>query len=279
MFDSPSQAVVFLIDNSATSLDGDFHPNRLDAQKNAVQRLVTYFVSSCRTTQIGLGTMGSTAFGIVSCLTTNAQRFSQCLDRISRGGECCLDRAIRCAILSLKMRDQAVVTQRVIALISSLTPLTPEDVIDLSRIAHRDRVSVDIVAFGDDVDHNALQHLVSRMPPNSHFVFCPAGGLVLSDAVCASEIGPGLEEGRHLALDDEDDPDLAAAIKTSLASREEGELAQVLAQSRKDGFSADEVQLMSAIQASMEEPRKPNREDEEHEEHKDEDQPDPEGQK
>jgi 26S proteasome regulatory subunit N10 len=252
MSNSPPQAVVFLIDNSAASLDGDFYPNRLDAQKNTIHRLSDYFLSQNAQSQIGLGTMGSTSFGISSCLTSDSHRFVQSLDRITRGGECRLDSAIRCAILSLKMHDSSIVRLRVISFISSQTPLPPAAILDLARIADREKVILDVVAFGDDVNCDVLRNLVSKMPAGSNFVFCPPGGMILSDAVCDSVIGPGLEIGRRLALQVEDDPVLAAAIEVSIADQEEDDLALALAQSREEGFGVDEVGLMSAIQASME---------------------------
>ena len=51
------KAVVILIDNSPGSIDSDFYPNRLEAQKVAIERLTTYLFSICSYSQVSLITM------------------------------------------------------------------------------------------------------------------------------------------------------------------------------------------------------------------------------
>jgi 26S proteasome regulatory subunit N10 len=269
MLDSFPQAIVFLIDNSATSLDGDFYPNRLEAQKQAVTRLSQWFLHQCKRTQVGVGTMGGNACRIASCLTSDTTRFLTAIDRISRGGECLLDQAIRCAILSLKMRTNDIKIQRIIALISSPTRLTNEGIADLSRLtATQDKIIIDIVAFGDDIEREQLQSFVSQMPAPSHFIWCPVGGPILGDAIFGSEIGPGIDAGRRLLATENGDPELAITIQMSIADArrdDDDELQAAIRASREDGLCADEVDLMTAIQASIDDQPKSAAEETENE--------------
>ena len=46
------QAIIIFIDNSETSINGDFYPNRLDAQKTAAERLIQFFTRVNPQTQI-----------------------------------------------------------------------------------------------------------------------------------------------------------------------------------------------------------------------------------
>jgi 26S proteasome regulatory subunit N10 len=254
MSDSSPQAIVFLIDNSAASLDGDFYPNRLEAQKHAVARLSSWFMRQSKLTQVGVGTMGGSACGIASCLTSDMTRFTRALDRIPRGGDCCLDHAIHCAILSLKMHISEVKVLRILAMISSRTELTAQGIAEIARLTAKDKISIDIVAFGDDVQRELLESFVFQMPAQSHLIWCPVGGPLLCDAIFGSEIGPGVEAGRRLVATDNDDPELEATIQMSMAEsrrNDDDELQAAIRASREEGLGAAEVELMTAIQASM----------------------------
>jgi 26S proteasome regulatory subunit N10 len=271
MSDSSPQAIVFLIDNSAASLDGDFYPNRLEAQKHAVARLSNWFMRQSKLTQVGVGTMGGSACGIASCLTSDLTRFTRALDRIPRGGECCFDHAIHCAILSLKMHTNDVKVLRIVALISSRTALTTQGIAEIARLTAKDKISIDVVAFGDDVERELLEYFVLQMPPPSHLISFPVGGPLLCDAIFGSEIGPGVEAGRRLAATDNDDPELAATIQMSMAELrrdDDDELQAAIRASREEGLGAAEVDLMTAIQASMDDQAKQTDEQKKDEEKK-----------
>lgn len=76
------KAVVILIDNSPGSIDSDFYPNRLEAQKVAIERLTTYLFSICSYSQVSLITMSSDEFGIRTSFTSTSSKISSILRNI-----------------------------------------------------------------------------------------------------------------------------------------------------------------------------------------------------
>jgi 26S proteasome regulatory subunit N10 len=264
---SGAQGIVFLIDNSSSSLNGDFYPNRLDAQKNAVEKLATYYSKTYANSHFALGTLGSSEFGIVVSPSLNTTAIFRRLPQLKRGGESDLTRGIRCSLLSLHLTDPAIQCLRIVAMMGSnfQPPLTPEICHSLSAALTQANVWLDIIAFGDDVQLEPLQYLIDDLRnPNCHFVYCPPGGLILSDAVLDSPLGPGLEAGRRAALDDiENDPDLAEAVRKSLAEQEADDPAvqQALSESM-EGFSQDDIDLARVIEESLREKGPKRAEDE-----------------
>jgi 26S proteasome regulatory subunit N10 len=271
------QDVVFLIDNSSTSINGDFYPNRLQAQQMAVERLTRYFAKLHQRSEYAIGTLGNTEFGICASLTSSTSTLFKALPKIVRGGEADLARGIRCAFLSLHVGDPEIKRKRIIVMLGSspVPPITPEVVTQLVTSAKKENVWLDIVTFGEDVDLVPLQALISQMgDPNSHFIHCRSGGHILSDAILSSEIGPGLEEGRRIEVAIDEDPDLALTLRLSMEDQmpDELELAAALRASLEDneGFATDDTDIMAAIEASLRESgppgskrRKPDEHDEE----------------
>lgn len=76
------KAVVILIDNSPSSIDGDFYPNRLEAQKIAIERLSIYLFSICSYSQVALITMSPDEPGTRSSFTTMSNKISSVLRNI-----------------------------------------------------------------------------------------------------------------------------------------------------------------------------------------------------
>lgn len=76
------KALVILIDNSPNSIDGDFYPNRLEAQKIAIERLSTYLFSICSYSQVALLTMSADEFGIRSSFTMSSSKINNVLRNI-----------------------------------------------------------------------------------------------------------------------------------------------------------------------------------------------------
>jgi 26S proteasome regulatory subunit N10 len=252
-----AQAIVFLIDNSESSINGDFYPNRLDAQKMSIERLMSHFSKMSLRTQLAIGTLSGNSFGICAPLTTDTMRLSKSLGRISRGSKCDLEHGIRCAFLSLHLRDQNITTRRIIAMVSCPTPLTRERADALGATAIREGVLLDIVAFGADADVDTLKYLTARAGPGSRLVFCPRGGGILSDAILSSEIGSGPIQERYLDLDLnlEDDPDLALTLQMSMEDQaDDPELAEALRASMEE--EGDDPELIRAMRELQEQQQK-----------------------
>ena len=263
MASSDAQAVIILIDNSETTINGDFYPNRLDAEKIATSRLSQYLSRSSAKTQISIGTIGSQQFGIQSSLTTKYIKTSQAVAQAKRGGVAELEHGIRCAFLALRHRNPEITTRRVIAFIGSHHTLTAQAADKLAADANREGVSVDIVAFGDDVnDIDVLEEFTKKIQAQSYFVHAQPGTVILSDIVLSSPIGPG-EGSAHTVLDPnaEEDPDVALAIRQSLEnSPQANEEAELEAAIRESLQNIEEPDMREAIRLSLLEQGPPQQE-------------------
>jgi 26S proteasome regulatory subunit N10 len=238
---------VFLVDNSKTSLNGDYVPNRLEAQQIAVDRLMRSFAKLCPESLFAFGTLAGKSCGVSASLTTDTARLFRSLHHISRDTQCNLDRAVRCAFLPLHLCDRSVSVRRVIAMVGSPTLITRASADSLARAASHEGVALDLIAFGPDVETHPLDYIVQRTGGGSHFVYCPVNAGILSDLVIGSNIGPGVP----VNIDPE--PELALAIKLSMDEDQDPELAEAIRASKNDRMSADDEDFMTAIKPSLEE--------------------------
>ncbi|OHS96439.1 26S proteasome non-ATPase regulatory subunit 4 [Tritrichomonas foetus] len=270
MATSEPQAIIILIDNSETSINGDFYPNRLDAQKIAAERLIQYFFRKSPKSQIGVGTLADGAFGIVASLTTCNNKLDRSITTIKSGGTVQLVHGIRCGFLALHHRDPELVTKRVIAFIGSQHDMIDEETSSqLATYANKEGVSVDIIAFGDDVNNlETLEKFTGKLGIKSHYVRAESNSLILSDLVLSSPIGPG-EMNRQLSVNIEDDPDLELTLRLSLEenqNEEDEELQRVILESMKDNEEIDiddidDPEMKAAIQESLRDSQEPEQED------------------
>jgi 26S proteasome regulatory subunit N10 len=249
------QAIVFLIDNCSTSLNGDFYPSRLEAQKTAVERLASYFSKQNSKSQFAIGSLASAQFGVFASLTNITATLFHRLPTLQRGGNSDLCRGIRCAFLALHLRDSTIKHKRVIAMIGSAPEpaVSPQLADSIALAASLEGVCLDIVAFGKDVEVEPLQYLIRKIANSgSHFVFCPPRGIILSDAILSSDIGPGMTESRRLNMAIEEDPDLALTIQLSMQDQpDDPELAEAIRMSMEaEGFCND-PDVLEALQASL----------------------------
>ena len=250
------QAIIIFIDNSETSINGDFYPNRLDAQKIAAERLIQFFFRRSQNTQIGIGTLADESFGIVASLTTNDNKLERSIANIKRGGIMHLVHGIRCGFLALHHCDPEVRNKRMIVFIGSEHDMTDLKISSqLSQHANKEDVAVDIVTFGDEVNNkNILEDFISKIHEKSNFVSAKSNSAILSDLVLSSPIGPG-DFSHQTDSNFEDDPDLALTIKLSMQQDDDPELQAAILESQKDNepFQEDieDPELALAIKLSM----------------------------
>lgn len=230
-----SEAIVFLVDNSATSINGDFHPDRLEAQKIAVTRLANHFSRQSQKTQFALGTLAMPGTGIIASLGNRDLVTRSLLDVEPGEGRANVDKGIRCAILALHQCEDSHQKRRVIVMIGSeTTPAWTQGMCDvLVRYVKLEKVILNIVAFGNDVETNPLRFIITELQnndiPQSYFLQCPTNQL-LSDAIIASPIGTPPDSQYDAYIDD---PELEEVLRLSREDcREDPELARVLEESR-----------------------------------------------
>lgn len=221
-----------MIDNSITSINGDFYPNRLAAQTLAADRLLASYHKNSAKNQFAVATIGSGNFGIQLSLCKDMIKVSHALDAITIGGEIRFENAIRCGFLALRHRDQEVSIKRIVIFVGSHHDFTQERIEALVRDTNKEAVGVDIIAFGDDVNSpEILESYIKQLTQPSHFIRLQVSKTILSDLVLLSPIGPG-DAGDPNIVDD----DIQQAINASLQeyADEDEEFRRVLEESRHE---------------------------------------------
>lgn len=242
------EAVFFLIDNSAASINGDYGPTRLRAQETATERLIRYMKKGNVESIFGIGTLSSSDIGVVASLTADQSKLFHAMDTIQPMGDINLSLGLKKALLALGKRKAGYPTCRIIAFVGSFYTLSDEDLGELADSANSENVSIDVVAFGDAlIDSTSLENLVGLVSSTSYFVPVPPNSGILSDAVLSSPIGPGTSSTMQL---NDDDPDLAIAIQQSMETDQQ--LQEAIAASMADQeILEDDPEILEAIRESL----------------------------
>ena len=190
------RAVVVLIDNSLSSIDSDFIPNRLQAQIVATDRLVQYLFKVNKSSEVAVATLSSSEFGIRSSFTNVYSRIEECLQTITTGGPRILVvRGIKWSILALRHINDAgqKLQKRILMFVASENDVTEKAIPEVTKALKEEGIILDIVLFGSDVPNvDAVKQLVPPQHRNKSVVIqVPLSQTVLSDDVLASGIGPG----------------------------------------------------------------------------------------
>lgn len=97
-----SKAVAILIDNSATSMDGDFQRNRLEAQLITAERYAHLLFSTNEHNQVAIGALSNVQFGICVSFTNSIQKIQSVSKNIQSSGSIDLERGLKSAVLALR---------------------------------------------------------------------------------------------------------------------------------------------------------------------------------
>ena len=176
-----SRATVVIVDNSPVTIDGDFFPNRLDAQKQTIEKLAENYAKVNPTSQIGIITMSPPEMGIRSSLTPNPQNTISSLKTIQRGNkEINIELGIKSAIMALKHPFSPINSKRILLFIASkVQNIKPETCEWLNRLMDANNITIDILVLGNDNDDNKIQtlRLINRSQEKVatflHLLSCP----------------------------------------------------------------------------------------------------------
>ena len=101
MDETSPTAVAILIDNSATSINGDFYPSRLQAQILTAVRYSQFLFSGNQNSQVAIGTLSHMEPGIRMSFTNSYQKIENSLNNITSSGNIDFLKGIKCALLAL----------------------------------------------------------------------------------------------------------------------------------------------------------------------------------
>ena len=225
----PLESTVICLDTSAWMINGDYIPNRLEAQQDAAGLLITYKLEANVESTVGLLTHGGKMVKVVMPPTDDESALLAGLDGLKAAGPTNIVQGIKIAMLALKHRRNKNGGQRIIIFVGS--PITEKDR-DLKKLGislRRSNISLDVIGLGEHAANaDKIKVLVDASNTdenNSSYAPIPEG-VPPSDALMSSSILTGVAGGaggagagqfaQYGGVNPELDPELAMTIAASL---------------------------------------------------------------
>ncbi|KAL9270421.1 26S proteasome non-ATPase regulatory subunit 4-like protein [Drosera capensis] len=232
------EATMICIDNSEWMRNGDYSPNRFQAQADAVNLICGAKTQSNPENTVGVLTMAGKGVRVLVTPTSDLGKILACTHGLEVGGETNLMAGIQVAQLALKHRQNKKQQQRIIVFAGSPVKYDKKALEVVGRKLKKNSVALDIVNFGEDDDGKSekLEALVAAANNNdsSHIVHVPVGPNALSDVLISTPIFTGDGEGGSgfaaaaaaaaaggvtgfdFGVDPNLDPELALALRVSM---------------------------------------------------------------
>ncbi|CAG0881215.1 unnamed protein product [Cyprideis torosa] len=227
------ESTMICIDNSDFMRNGDFAPTRIQAQQDAVNLLFHSKTRQNPENNVGLITLAQPK--VLTTLTSDPGKIMAKLHSVQPGGTVNLVTGIRIAHLALKHRQGKNHKMRIIVFVGSPVPHNEKDLVDLAKKLKKEKVSVDVVNFGEEQDENQelLQKFVETVGGGQSSSSSSGGschlatlisGCDLVDALVQSPIvggeggagGGASGMGFDFGVNPNDDPELALALRVSM---------------------------------------------------------------
>ncbi|EJU05988.1 hypothetical protein DACRYDRAFT_73212 [Dacryopinax primogenitus] len=230
------EACMIVIDNSEFMRNGDFQPTRFGAQSDAVSSIFQTKVDSNPENTVGVMTMAGKAPEVLVTPTQDIGKILSALHNTRLGGEADIATGIQVAQLALKHRPNKSQRQRIVVFVGSPVNADEKSLVKLGKKLKKNNIAIDIVNFGEEEENQTkLEEFVKATDSsnNSHLVSVPPGPHLLSDFIFASPMlegdgaAPrgGFGAGDDFAMDPNMDPELAEALRLSLAEERAREAA------------------------------------------------------
>jgi len=264
------ESTMICVDDSDFMRNGDFVPTRMAAMQDAVNIVSLQKTRTNPENNVGLLTLASSE--VLTTLTTDPAKLMSKMLAIQPQGELKLMSGLRVAHLALKHRQGKNHKMRIVVFVGSpLDGVEEGELIKLAKRLKKEKVNVDIIAFGDELVKNQkilndfIDTLNGRDGTGSHLIVVPPGPS-LTDALVNSPIlqtedgapigslgGGGFDFG----VDPNDDPELALALRVSMEeqrARQEAEARAQQVENPPEGPSNEEQMLETALRMSMDGP-------------------------
>ncbi|KAK4416849.1 26S proteasome non-ATPase regulatory subunit [Sesamum alatum] len=232
------EATMICIDNSEWMRNGDYSPNRFQAQADAVNLICGAKTQSNPENTVGVLTMAGKGVRVLVTPTSDLGKILACMHGLEIGGEMNLAAGIQVAQLALKHRQNKKQQQRIIVFAGSPVKYDKKVLELIGRKLKKNSVALDIVNFGeeDEEKREKLEALLAAVNNNdsSHIVHVPPGPSALSDVLISTPIFTGDGEGGSgfaaaaaaaaaggvsgfdFGVDPNLDPELALALRVSM---------------------------------------------------------------
>ncbi|KAF6135248.1 hypothetical protein GIB67_035319 [Kingdonia uniflora] len=256
------EATMICIDNSEWMRNGDYSPNRFQAQADAVNLICGAKTQSNPENTVGVLTMAGKGVRVLVTPTSDLGKILHCMHGLEVGGEMNLAAGIQIAQLALKHRQNKKQQQRIIVFAGSPVKYDKKILEAIGKKLKKNSVALDIVDFGeeDSGKPEKLEALLTAVNNNdsSHIVHVPSGPNVLSDVLISTPIFTGDGEGGtgfaaaaaaaaagggsayDFGVDPNLDPELALALRVSMEeerARQEAAAKRAAEEASKEGDS------------------------------------------
>ncbi|KAK4493434.1 hypothetical protein RD792_011591 [Penstemon davidsonii] len=232
------EATMICIDNSEWMRNGDYSPNRFQAQADAVHLICGAKTQLNPENTVGVLTMAGKGVRVLVTPTSDLGKLLACMHGLEIGGEMNLTAGIQVAQLALKHRQNKKQQQRIIVFVGSPVKYDKKVLELIGRKLKKNSVALDIVNFGEEDDEKTekLEALLAAVNNNdsSHIVNVSPGPSALSDVLMSTpifiadgEVGSGFAAsvaaaaagggaGYEFGVDPNMDPELALALRVSM---------------------------------------------------------------
>jgi 26S proteasome regulatory subunit N10 len=186
------RSTMVIIDNSSSTMNSDFYPNRLEAQLKCAERLAENLKSVDESSQLGIITASPPEDGIRSSLTPSIKSIINSCQAISRGKEPInIDKAIKRSIMALRHGTTPEMKKKILLFVASDANISDDSIAQIQKLLTDNQVTLDIVIIGSHVSNLAqLQKLNSFQAPNAIFLLIETGAPAsIADFVLATSIG------------------------------------------------------------------------------------------
>ncbi|VDP17551.1 unnamed protein product [Soboliphyme baturini] len=232
--------------------NGDFPPDRLEAQQQAVTLIVHCKLKSNPENTVGLLAMA----GHIEVLTTLTQDNSKIfikLHQLRINGESNFLAGIRVAHLALKHRQNRNHRTRIVVFVGSPINGDKSEYVRLAKKLKKEKVNVDVICFGEQEENASMlvdfvETLNGEEGTGSHLMLVPAGAslqdALIKNPIMRSDDGSlpvvtAMPDGGYdFGIDPNEDPELAMALRVSL--EEQRQRQEQTMQQQTDSAAADE---------------------------------------
>ncbi|KAF7636355.1 VWFA domain-containing protein [Meloidogyne graminicola] len=223
------ESTMICIDNSDWMRNGDLPPTRFYCQQEAVRTLVHYKLRINPENAVGLISLAN-RIEVLNSLLTDDRKLMVRLHSLEINGSTKIFSGIKTAYLALKHRKNRNHKMRIIVFVGSPLDqllIEKESFLKFAKKLKKEKINADFVLFGEAMAENnqIISDFVNILNGSdgqgSHLLVVPAGDTKLFDAILRSPICDGagavnLGAGAKFGINDEDDPELAMALRISL---------------------------------------------------------------
>lgn len=230
------EATVVCVDNSEWTRNGDYAPNRFQAQADAVNELASAKTQANPENTVGVLAMAGKKPTVLVTPTAELGKVLNSLANLQIEGEASFSASSQIAQLALKHRENKNQRQRIVMFVGSPLVETKEQLVKIAKKLKKNNVAVDVVHFSNcEANEEKLDAFIDAVSSgdSSHLVNVPAGTILLDQlfstpiyqteggggygsSMGAEGGGAGGGEGMEFGVDPNMDPELAMVLRISM---------------------------------------------------------------